>query len=49
MAKLNKVREELSQRFVEALNMGELPWHSYCQPEPLKTAVQKSHSKEPEL
>ena len=23
--------------------------HCYCQPEPLKTAVQKSHSKEPEL
>ena len=31
MAKLNKVREELSQRFVEALNMGELPWHSCWQ------------------
>ena len=31
MAKLNKVREELSQRFVEALSMGELPWHSCWQ------------------
>lgn len=31
MAKLNKVREALSQRFVEALNMGELPWHSCWQ------------------
>lgn len=31
MAKLNKVREELSQRFIEALSMGELPWHSCWQ------------------